>query len=178
VEARALTTLLLAGLLLPAAARGAPPTPTEYEVKTAFLFNFAKFVEWPQAAFPDAGAPFTICVLAEGALGLQMAGTLSEKTVHDRPLAVRRLDGPGDAGGCQVVFLGPSEGGRVEKDLSALKGAPVLTVGDVEGFARRGGMIGFTLKDRRVRFDINQTPAAVAGLKISSQLLKLAETVR
>lgn len=169
---------LLFAIALAASAPAAAPSPAEYEVKAAFLFNFAKFVEWPEQSFPDPSAPFRVCLLGDSPFTPQLERVLKDKTVHDRPLSVKRIQHAAEAAGCQMLFVAPSEGARLDAVLAAVKDAPVLTVGDVERFAQRGGMIGFTLESQKVRFNINPAPASASGLKISSQLLKLAKIVQ
>jgi hypothetical protein len=164
---------LLASTLLPAAAPGASElaAPTEYQVKAAFLYNFAKFVEWPDA---QPRAPFVIGVLGEDPFGPVLDQTVTGKTVMSRPFAVRRLADAADAPQVDILFIAASERARLPEVLGRLRGANVLTVGDSESFVDRGGMVGFRTAGNMVRFDINLREANRAGLKISSQLLRLA----
>jgi uncharacterized protein DUF4154 len=161
-----------AAFILASAAIGQPPT--EYEVKAAFLLNFARFVEWP----PEKGqGPFVVAVLGEDPFGPALDRTFEGNGVGGRPSEVRRLPRLEDASRTQILFIGKSEERRLPAILAALRGTHVLTVSDIPGFAERGGMIGLRLEERRVRFDINPEPAAESGLKLSSQLLKLARIV-
>lgn len=170
--ARALATLGVAmTLAIPALA-----TPTEYDVKAAFLYNFAKFVEWPPDTFKEPTAPFTVCVLGDDPFGEALEKEFSDKTVQDRPIVFEPLDHHAP-GACQVLFISASERKRVDAILQDLKGPPILTVSDIQRFVKHGGIIGFTLEDDRVRFEVNLAAAEQAGLKISSQLLKLAKNV-
>jgi hypothetical protein len=146
---------------------------TEYRVKTAFLYNFARFVTWPEIPHEQ----FTLCVLGSNLLG-EHTHTLLDKTVHDRQLRVLHLNGPSMLDQCQVVFIGEAYTQRLHEVMPALRGLPVLTVSDIEGFVARGGMIGFRLIDNRVRFEINTVAANNAGLSISSKLLTLASSIR
>ena len=172
-----------AALLLPAAlvrAQTEPPpasSPTEYEVKAAFLYNFARFVEWPAEARHDPGTPFVIAVLGHDPFGAVLDETVAGKTVGGRPIEVRRVARADEARDAQIVFVAPSERANMVAILKALGRPGILTVGDTDGFASQGGAINFTLQSRRVRFEINPTAAEQARLKMSSQLLKLATLV-
>jgi hypothetical protein len=148
--------------------------PTEYEVKAAFLLNFARFAEWPAE---KTSGPFVVAVLGEDPFGPALDRTFEGAGVGGRPWEVRRLSRVDDAGRSHILFVSRSEEGRLGAILAALRGTHVLTVSDIPDFAERGGMIGFRLEERRVRFDINPAPAAESKLRISSQLLKLARIV-
>jgi hypothetical protein len=145
--------------------------PTEYQVKAAFLYNFAKFVEWPEGR---ARAPFVIGVLGEDPFGEVLDRTISGKTIQSREFAVRRLADTAEAPRVDILFISASEKARLPEVLGRLRGSSVLTVGDTDNFVSRGGMVGFRTKGNVVRFDINLREATRAGLKISSQLLRLA----
>jgi hypothetical protein len=161
-------------LIWPPPGSPAGPIPqTEYRVKAAFLYNFARFVTWP--AMP-AGR-FTLCVLGSDPLGTHI-NTLLDKSVHNRPLDVLHLDSPARLDQCQLVFIGNSYKHRLHKLMPMLREQPVLTVSDIDDFIASGGMIGLRLIDNKVRFEINTGAASVAGLSISSKLLALATSIR
>lgn len=149
---------------------------SEYQVKAAFLLNFGKFVEWPPEAFGD-GDRLHICVLGDDPFGDTLDATLKGRSVGARQVEPRRVGGIAAARSCQIVFVSRSESDRVDEILSALADEPVLLVGEEDRFARRGGMINFVEVDSKIRFEINEAAARAAGLKISSQLLKLATIV-
>ena len=151
--------------------------PTEYQVKAAFLYSFAKFVQWPADAFADPRAPFVVGVLGDDPFGRILDETLAGKTVLERPIRVRRYGTAEEAALAQIVFVGASEEPERQRILKALRGRAVLSTGDGEGFAQSGGIVGFTTRDKHVRFEINLSRADEARLKISSQLLKLATIV-
>jgi len=164
-------TLVLAGLLEPVEA----PRPTEYEVKAAFLYNFAKFVKWPDEK--RLGATFVIAVLGEDPFGGVLDKMLAGKTILDRKVEVRRI-GTSEAGSrAQILFVGSSEKPRLAEILKVLQGTTVLTVGEMDGFTDRGGMIAFKLRNDVVRFEINLDQVERARLKMSSQLIRLAQRV-
>jgi len=171
--AATLCLVLAAG---PAPAQKPPNGSLEYAVKAAFLYNFAKFVEWPDspAAPPST---LTLCVLGTDPFGEALETAVLDKTVRSRTLSVRRLQGLEDLGPCPILFIASSEVGRLPQILERLRGAPVLTVGESDGFARAGGMIGFFLEENRVRFEVNLGAAEAAGLRISSRLLGVAKVV-
>lgn len=152
-------------------------SPSEYQVKAAFLFHFAQYVDWPPEAFQNASAPLTYCTLGEDPFHGALEASLNGKTIGTHPLRIKHLKQNRDANGCQVLFLSAAEEKSVVESLERLRGAPVLTVGDSENFARDGGMIRFCLQDNKVRFEINVSAAEHAGLRISARLLALAKTV-
>jgi hypothetical protein len=148
----------------------------EFEVKAAFLLNFAKFVDWSPNAFADAESPVAICILGKDPFGRVIDDLVQGEIVNGRPVVVRRLSQPPDPQACQVVFT-EAEGRAAAKAMSGM-GRGVLTVGEGDGFVREGGIIGFVIDNRRVRFDINQTAAENASLTLSSKLLSVARAVK
>jgi hypothetical protein len=163
--------LSLALVVLTASAVTGQPTASEYEVKAAFLYNFARFVEWPEGA---SGNQFVIGVFGEDPFGSVLDQTVGGKRVGGNELVLRRFRSLESLEPCQILFIAAGEQGRFAEVVAALHGAPVLTVGESEGFLERGGIINLRLEDQKVRFEINAGEAERAGLKISSQLLKLA----
>jgi hypothetical protein len=150
---------------------------SEYEVKAAFLFHFAQFVEWPPDTFKEAGTPLVYCTIGEDPFHGSLEAALNGKTIGARSLHVRHLKQPSELQGCQVVFLGEKEKRLFPTVLELLKGSPVLIVGESEHFVQDGGTIGFFLEQNKIRFEINLEAAEKAKLKISSRLLALAKTV-
>jgi hypothetical protein len=148
--------------------------PSEYEVKAAFLFNFAKYVEWPEGAFPGPADRIVICVLGENPFGTLLEDVVKDKKANGRELAVRETRSISAAAGCHIVFIAFSEQSRLEEILRRLGDHPVLTVSDGGALADRGVILGLTLSEDRVRFEVNLIAARRAGLKLSSQLLKVA----
>jgi hypothetical protein len=144
--------------------------PTEYQVKAAFLYNFARFTTWPSQ---DAQPFFNICVLGSDPFG-EALDALEGKTIGDNPIKVSRRREISEAD-CQVLFISRSEQGNLSTILEALAGSPVLTVSEIEGFTEHGGAIQFYAEKNKVRFKINQRAAEELGLKISSHLLKLGK---
>ncbi len=167
--------LLLAGGRPAAAQR--PLVTSEYAVKAAFLYNFAKFVEWPADAFRSPREPMVLCLLGEDPFGRELDRTVEGKTVLGRQLIVRRLAKPAGLEECRILFVSASEAPRLDQVLAAVGDRAVLTVGEDEAFSRAGGIISFVVRQSRVRFQIDRAAAARSGLSISSQLLEVAEAV-
>jgi hypothetical protein len=151
---------------------------TEYQVKAAFLYNFAKFIDWPSSAFTDPKQPLDICVYGRDPFGPALEDALLGKTIGERRVSLGRAMQFQDLVGCHVVFVGPSAHESAADLANRLKGRAVLLVGESDGFAASGGTIQFTIEDNRVHFVINPDAADRAGLKISSKLLALAKIVR
>jgi YfiR/HmsC-like len=169
------TILILSASLLASCVRSQQP-PSEYQVKAAFLFNFAKFVEWPQSSYMGGAAPFSICILGEDPFG-DALNNLRGKFVANRPLAIWRIKNPEAGWRCQMLFVSASEKSHLPAIFAALHGANALLVGETDGFAAKGGAIQFTLEENHVRFVINPDAIRRAGLQISSKLLALATIV-
>lgn len=151
--------------------------PTEYEVKAAYLFNFGRFVEWP-ARVTTAGEVFSICVLGEDPFGASFDATIAGESINGKRVVIKRITKPQDATDCRILFISSSEESRLKEILAMLDKASVLTVSDISQFTRRGGMIRFVTEANRVRFEVNLTNAEHAALTLSSQLLKVAVSVR
>lgn len=149
----------------------------EYRVKAVFLFNFAQFIDWPQAAFPDSQAPVVIGVLGDDPFGSLLEEAVRGETLGGRPFAVRHYRSVDEIKACHILFISRSEGDRLEEILPKLKNRPILTVGDAEAFSLRGGMVRFITEKNRIRFRINLEAAQAANLTISSKLLRSAEIV-
>jgi hypothetical protein len=143
-------------------------------VKAAFLLNFTKFVEWSPASFPAPEAPIKICILGEDPFGPTLDQLVDGEIVSGRKVMVERVRRPMPAS-CRVVYFSEREGG-VARSLANLPEG-VLTVSDVDGFVRQGGMIGFVIENRRVRFDVNHRAMAARQVRVSSRLLDVARSV-
>lgn len=152
--------------------------PSEYDVKAAYLYNFAKFVKWPSDSKAARNSSFTICVLGNDPFGGALETTVSGEKIDGKPAAVKRIAGVRDASTCNILYIAPSERWRVGEILSTLNRDSTLTVSDIPEFTDRGGMIGFVLDSGRVRFKINLSAAQEARLNLSSELLKVAANVK
>lgn len=152
--------------------------PTEYQVKAAFLYNFSKFVEWPQISAEAGREPFVIGVLGTDPFDGALEELIQGKSANGRKLMIRKLRTADEARNCQIVFIGLSESKRFRQHLERMKGASVLIVGEIPGLVEAGGMINFLVLENSVHFEINAEAAREAGLQISSRLLSLGRNVR
>ncbi len=169
--------VVIASLILAYLSAAQTPASSEYEVKAAFLFHFAQFVEWPETSFKDPGSPLTYCTIGDDPFHGSLDAALKGKTVGARPLRVEHIKQPQETQGCQVLFVGTEEKKVLPAILAGAKGNSVLTVGESEHFVQEGGMIGFLLEENKVRFEFNLEAAQKAQLRVSSKLLALAKTV-
>jgi hypothetical protein len=174
----ALVAALTAVALFATPGHGAAPRAPlpEYLVKAAFLYHFVEFVDWPEKS------PLPLTVITIGVLGRDPFGDLLDKAVlgkkaAGRTLVIRRFASIEALEPCEILFVSASEMPHLPALLARLHGAPVLTVGEGDKFARHGGMIGFFNEDNRVRLEINRASADEAGLRLSSKLLALARLV-
>lgn len=156
----------------------APEPPDEYRVKAAFLFNFARFVEWPPEAFTGPYAPLVLCVLGEDPLGRALDEAVADKKIDGRAIAVRRFSDARQSKGCRMLFVAPSERRRTLSVLEALDEPGLLTVGESDSPTAEGLVIIFVLEAGKVRFAINVTAAEREKLHVSSRLLSLAATLK
>ena len=172
-----LALLLLAACGTPPIEGGQSSAASEYTVKAAFLFHFAQFVEWPAEAFADANSPLTYCTIGEDAFRGALEESVNGKSIGNRRLQVKHVKELEQIAGCQVLFIAAGEKKRHGEELAMASKRPVLTVGETDGFATEGGIIGFFREQNKIRFEINLDAAGKAQLKISAKLLSLAKTV-
>jgi len=167
-------------LLLVAASglRAQGSKPTDYDVKAVYLYNFVHFVEWPASVTTAKKDSFTVCVLGEDPFGPVLDTALAGETIGGKSVLAERISNPQESGDCQILFLSSAEEVRLSKILEALNQHAVLTVSDIPHFSQRGGMIQFVTEGKKVRFEINIAAVKNAGLTLSSDLLKVATTVR
>ena len=164
-------------LAAPGVMRAQSAVSKEYQVKAAFLFNFAQFVEWPAKEFSDANSPLVIGILGNDPFGAILDEMVRGEKVKGHPLIVQRYRQVEEIQNCHVLFVSPSESSQVEKILERLKGRSVLTVSDIDGFAQKGGIIRLVTDKGKIRFRVNLEAAKTADVTISSKLLKAAEIV-
>jgi len=159
-----------------------------HKEKAVFLYNFAKFVDWPIESFADADAPIIIGILGNDPFGAIIGQTIKDKTVKGRKMMVKRFENIEDLGSpsarrgeekevCHILFINSSEERHLPAIIETLKDSSILTVGEVKQFAQRGGIINFVIKENKIRFEINVDAAERAKLKTSSQLLRWATIV-
>ena len=166
---------LVLGLLSMLSATVPAQSSNEYQVKAAFLYNFAKFVDWPGEAFSDGSAPLIIGVIGNDPFGGALDQAINGKNIGGRQMTVRRLKWGQDLRSCHILFISSSERQHLPQIIQSLRGASVLTVGDMGQFNQQGGIINFILEASKVRFEINSRGADQARLRISSKLLALAK---
>ena len=151
---------------------------SEYQVKATFLFNFTKFTSWPSNAFSSISAPIVIGILGEDPFGNTIDDMVKGEVVSGRSLVVKRLHAGDDLRVCHLLFISRSEKERLSALFSQLRGSPVLSVSEIDGFAEKGGMVNLVLANKTVKIEINQAAVEQAGLQISAKLLKLARLVK
>ena len=163
-------------------------TSREYQIKAAFLFNFFKFVDWPEEKTVDSNEPFTIGVIGTDPFGKSLE-PIKEKEVKGRKVVIKQIknlkekessknkDAIEALRKCHLLFICSSEKENLLTIIEALKDASVLTVGETSGFLESGGIINFVMEDKKVRFEINNFAAKQANLKIRSKLLRLARRI-
>ena len=174
----ALLAILLSILLIGGGHGGrAQTTEEEYRVKAAFIFHFAQLVDWPTDTTTDTENSLFVCTLGEDPFQGMLESTVAGKVIGNRVMRVRHLGQAQDAQSCQILFIGRAQSKRIPQLVAGLRNAPILTVGETEGFLEAGGMIRFLLEGNKVRFEINEQAAESARLKIGSRLLILAEHV-
>lgn len=150
----------------------------ENQLKAAYLFNFARYVEWPSDAHTSPTSALKIGVIGGGTVSELLRKTVEGKTVGTRALQVIDFSSPSDARNSHILFVpGKRSADEIRKTISQLKGTHVFVVADASDFAKHGGIANFIVAESRVRFAINKGAADEAGLKVSSKLLRLAELV-
>jgi hypothetical protein len=153
-----------------------PVTGREYDVKIGFIYNFAKFVTWPEAAFDKDPDTLVLCYVADDP-SIKAFYKLNGKIIKGRKIKVVAF---GD-GACleqsHIIFFATQNKDNIQKILEQAKGRSILTIGEVEGFTQWGGVINFFEELNRLRFKVNLAAARREGLKMSSQLLGSAQIV-
>ncbi|MDJ0780826.1 MAG: YfiR family protein [Desulfosarcinaceae bacterium] len=165
-------------LLLPApSAAWAEASPRQADViKVAMIFNFAKFTEWPAAAFMDDAGPFRIGIIGRDPFGAAW-DAIASKQIRGRSLQIDRSVDLGDAAGFHILYVGQLETIALADLVGTISDTPVLTISDLPGFTKGGGIVQFVTQDNKIRFQINHNTSLRQGLKLSSHLLKLARIV-
>jgi len=171
-----LSSALVLGALLAAGVRG--QQVSEYQMKAAYLYNFAKFVEWPSQTFKNASDPMVICVFGQEPLFRTLEEAVSGERIEDRKLMVHQVSDIQQASNCHILFLGSSDLKYLRSVLRDLKTTGILTVGEAAGFTAEGGVANFKLEGNKVRIEINIDAAERQKLRISPKLLSLAQIVK
>jgi hypothetical protein len=175
---RLLLIAILAGTISIPEGNAQTPPASVSQIKAAYLYNFAKLVEWPAEAFKDATTPIVLGLVGAESFGDILDQNMAGRTANGRKLVIVRLKAGDNLRACHLLFIGSSEKSRLPQILAGLKGSSVLTVGEIPHFAHSGGIINFFQEEKRVQFEINVEAAERAKLKISSRLLSLAKLVK
>lgn len=149
---------------------------SEEGIKTAFLYNFAKFTEWPAGAFPDDHSAVTVGFVGADSLAASFEKNIAGKNANGRDFVVKRLNGAAGVEECHILFIGA--GGEVAALLQAVKGKPVLTVGEGDDFVSTGGMIRFVKEGAKLGFDLALDAIREAKLEMDSKVRQIARTVK
>lgn len=173
----ALLLAFLAGVFFGGKAKGQSEQPSEYQLKAAFLFNFTKFVEWPDSSFEDPQAPIVLGIIGDDPFGDTLARIIAGQKVQGRSLVIRKERWGDELRLCHVLFVSASEHERSSRILGSVRSASVLTVSDMEGFTEAGGVIEFVTQENRVRFIVNLDAATQSKLRLSAKLLALARVI-
>jgi len=172
---RTATAILLT--LFSALVQAQPSRPTEYDVKAAYLYNFGKFVRWPESASANTST-FFICLVGKEPLAQSLDSILQGATWDGKPVTAKRIAAVDEASACHVLFISSSQAEQWIQFLPVIQKLPILTVSDAPRFAQHNGMIELLLSENRIRFEVNLEAANKAGLSLSSELLKVAIHVR
>ena len=158
-------------------ALGNEPALNETQVKSLFLINFAKYVDWPPVAFDGAAAPIVIGLWKDDKFSEVLGQTVERKHVGGRRIVFRLIAAGDDTANCHILFIRDAQKTRLGEILGKTQGLPVLTVGEMDQFLESGGVINFVKKEGKVRLEINLAAARQAGLGLSSKLLSVADVV-
>lgn len=153
------------------------PKATEHQLKAAFLYKFANYIEWPAHTFAADDSPIVIGVVGAEPLARELSSTVASRTVNGRRLLVRGLQVDDPLEGLHILFIGRSQGERAGEIITASRGMSMLVVTESEIAFALGSAINFVVVDGKVRFDVAVPPAETADVKISSRLLTVARKV-
>jgi hypothetical protein len=150
--------------------------PLEHKVKAAYIFNFARFVDWPDRK-PESHEPIIVGILGQDQFTASLKRALKNQTVEGRPILVKQLDAPDHANPLHVLYIARSEQDELGSVLERVKGRQVLTVSETRHFLEQGGMVQLWTDRNRVQFGINVPAVDRSHLKVSSQMLQYAKNV-
>ncbi len=180
-HAGALGILLLASLLAcirvdtaNASSAAVDRAISEYEVKAAYVYNFAKFVDWPSTAFSAPNAPICVGVIGADDFAALLEKVVKDKLIQEHPIQVRLLKWPADLGACNIVYVGATEQKRFRQICESVQNSPVLTITEAEDKSQVKGIMNLFMESGKVQFEVNIEGAEKARLRISSKLLRLA----
>jgi ribosome-binding factor A len=168
---------VLLGLAVFTAPVVAQKAASSNDLKAAFVFQFANYVQWPESAFKDADAPIVIGIAHNAQMSKALSAAVKDKTVGNRSVQVVDVADAASAATCHILFIDAADDTRVDEFLKGLAAKPVLTVSDDTNFTEEGGIIRLFERENKLRIEINVDEAGRAGLTISSKLLSLASVV-
>ena len=151
--------------------------PSEYQVKAKYLYNLARFVEWPEQSFADSNSSYIIGVLGEDPFGIDLEKTVEGKKAKGRNFIVKRFKKSEDVQFCHILFIKLADNIQLSNTIKKVNHENILTVSDTKNFAKNGGIINFITKEKKIRFQINLSAAEQSGLQISSKILRQAEII-
>ena len=166
------------GVCCPLNSQNSELKPSEYEIKAAFIYNFAKFIEWPDSSSQCLQDSAIIGILGEDPFGIILERVIGVKTIRMKKISIQRYSNIRNVQECHILFISRSEKERLPTVLNQLRQRHILTVSEIDHFTEQGGMIGLFIENNRIRFRINQDTIEAANLRISSKLLNLASNVR
>jgi hypothetical protein len=181
------SAMLLASLILVlsrivggSTAFAAEDAPLDFQVKAAFLVNFAKYVDWPSATFAETNSPITVAIFGDDNVAGEFENMIAGgRAVAGHPLRLKRINKEDQiTPDCQILFIASSERQRAQAILEKIKGTSILTVGENDAFLDQGGIVNLVHRDRKIRLQINLNTARQANLKISTRLLITADAVK
>jgi len=151
--------------------------PTEYQIKAKYLYNFTRFVDWPEESFQNPDSPFVIGIIGSDPYGIDLEKTIEGKQIKNRKFRIRRYQNLDNLAFCHILFIGVDNRARRSQIFNKIKNNSILTVGDENNFAKDGGMINFIIKKKKIRFQINREAVKQSRLKMSTKLFKMAEII-
>lgn len=169
-----ITSITLLLLIQSSLSYAKQPIIREYQIKAIYLYYFTDFVRWPSTAFQSSYSPFNICVLGKNPFRSVLKFAVKNETVDKHPVKVQQHSSVKNTSSCHILFISRSEVRNLTKILNYLEQRAILTVSDIQGFARKGGMIQFVKQGKHIRFYMNRHAAIKANVRISANLLHIA----
>lgn len=151
--------------------------PSEYELKAALLYNFARFTEWPEDAFGSDADPFLIAVVGDDPFGHLLDDAVHGRSINGRPIVLARWRTPEEVKPCHILFIAIADPDELRRVAATQSGRPVLTMSDKPLFANEGGIVGLDLEADRVHMTINMGSLRRSGVQVSSKLLALSRLI-
>jgi hypothetical protein len=167
---RALAFILLLPPILWSLPAGAQQN--ERSIRTAFVFNLTKYVEWPRRR-----DELKICSVGEGSIGQTLKRVLNGKSSDGRVIQILTSPSPDQLNQCAVLYVSDLSSDEARTALDKVSGKDILTIGEDDKFVRAGGMVGLVRNGDHIQIEVNLDATKAANLKIASQLLNLAVVV-